>query len=121
MRIKHSIEREVVVDFLEPEKSKAFFVDNKYGWCDSFYHFDDLEDVARSLSLAVADDSSHTHFLGKGPQLETPEGFPDLVPAHEARREQWQWPPELEEANEQMGIILLTLSEKYISEVISDE
>jgi hypothetical protein len=53
MKITATLEQEMKVEFTEPEKAKAFFIDGD--WKNSFYTFKNLEDLAESLMLNTKD------------------------------------------------------------------
>ena len=47
-KYRTDFEMQIDVEFVEPEKAKAFFIDGD--WKESFWSFDDLDEVAESIS-----------------------------------------------------------------------
>ena len=53
-KFRTDFEMSIDVEFLNPEKAKAFFIDGD--WKKSFYTFNDLADLARGLSCEFHDE-----------------------------------------------------------------
>lgn len=77
MQVTATLEQEMKVEFTDPEKAKAFFIDGD--WKKSFYTFDDLEELASFLmlnareKLVVGDHWREGEELKSGADI---EGFP---------------------------------------------
>jgi len=77
MKIEVIYESKIVIEFCDPEKARAYFIDGD--WKDSFYTFDDLEEVADLLGSQLVDEGSwRWNFEINKWGCSSCEGFPEF-------------------------------------------
>jgi len=101
MKLRTSFEMEIDVEFSEPEKAKAFFIDGD--WKNYFFTFSDLQDFTAALAFSFHAESDRWDKARKT-WTRSPEGYGTF-----AQTDSDTW-VNIDDANDDIGKIVISYS-----------
>lgn len=105
-KLTHSVpfEMKINIDFLDPKKAQAFFIDGL--WSESYHKYDDLLDISEDIATAFHNATEHRS-SSLGTWVRQVEGHGVFI--YDNEKDHWQLHPDFHEHG---GNIIVTYEEE---------